>query len=109
MTFKYIQRLEIILWNQGDRGWRGAKLDDQNGRVYPLYRNVIYVTRWVELPVEGGKTMPFPAGGSSGGTDWHPDPIAFVQSGGKIPDYIQFIDRDTAGYNPYEFLNLKDD
>ena len=102
-----MDRVLIKLWNQGDTDWRGAKLDDQNGRVYPLYHNTIYVTRWIDVPVEGGKIMPFPAGGSSGGTDWKPDFIEFVQSGGKIPDHIQFIDRDAAGYNPYNFLNLR--
>ena len=102
-----IYRVLIKLWNQEDRDWVGAKFDEQNGRVYPLYRNRIYVTRWIEIPVEGGKVVPFPAGGSSGGSDWKPDIEAFVKSGGKIPGHIQFIDRDTAGYNPYEFLNLR--
>ena len=102
-----IYRVLIKLWNQGDRDWRGAKLDEQNGRVYPLYRNQIYVTRWIDVPVKGGKLVPFPAGGSSGGDDWEPDIEAFVRSGGKLPGHIQFIDRDTAGYNPDDFLNLR--
>jgi hypothetical protein len=102
-----IYRVLIKLWNQEDRDWVGAKLDDQNGKVYPLYRNIIYVDRWIEIPVEGGEIMQFPAGGASGGSDWKPDIEAFAKSGGKIPGHIQFIDRDTAGYNPYEFLNLR--
>lgn len=32
---------------------------------------------------------------------------AFAKSGGKLPGHLQFIDRDTAGYNPYDFLNLR--
>ena len=106
-NFELMGRVLIKLWNQGDRDWRGAQFDEQNGRVYPLYRNRIYVTRWIEVPVEGGKLVPFPAGGSSGGSGWKPDIEAFVKSGGKLPGHIQFIDRDTAGYNPRDFLNLR--
>ena len=102
-----IHRVLIKLWNQGERGFVGATRSDSNGKVYPLYRNRIYVTRWIEVPVEGGTLMPFPAGGLSGGSDWKPDIETFVKSGGKLPGHIQFIDRDTAGYNPYDFLNLR--
>ena len=103
-----IYRVLIKLWNQEDRDWVGAQFDEQNGRVYPLlYRNRIYVTRWIEIPVEGGKVVPFPAGGLSGGSGWKADIEAFAKSGGKLPGHIQFIDRDTAGYNPYDFLNLR--
>jgi len=104
-----IDRVLIKLWNQGDHEWRGAKRDDLNGKVYPLYRNRIYVKHWIEIPVEGGQIMPFPAGGTSGGSDWKPDrylPI-FYESGGQLPDHIQFIDQDAAGYDPYTFLNLQ--
>ena len=106
-NMELIHRVLIKLWNQGERGWRGAHFDEQNGRVYPLYRDRIYVTRWIEVPVEGGKLMPFPAGGTSGGSGFRPDIEAFVKSGGKLPSHLQFIDRDTAGYNPYNFLNLR--
>ena len=105
-----MDRVLIKLWNRGDRDWRGAKRDDFNGKVYPLYKNYMYVSNWTEVPVAGGKTMPFPVAGTSAGTDgWHaPDylPI-FYESGGQLPDHIQFTDYDTAGYDPYTFLNLK--
>ena len=102
-----IDRVLIKLWNQGDREWKGAKLDSENGKVYPLYRNLIYVTRWIEVPVASGKTMPFPAGGTSGGSDWKPDIINFVQNNGQLPAHIRFVDAAAAGYNPYDFLNIR--
>lgn len=106
-NMELIHRVLIKLWNQGERGWRGAHFDEQNGRVYPLYRDRVYVTRWIEVPVEGGKVVPFPAGGTSGGSGFRPDIETFVKSGGKLPGHLQFIDWDTAGYNPYDFLNLR--
>ena len=106
-NFELMGRVLIKLWNQGERGFVGVTRSDSNGKVYPLYRDRIYVTRWIEVPVEGGKLMPFPAGGTSGGSGFRPDIEAFVKSGGKLPSHLQFIDRDTAGYNPYDFLNLR--
>ena len=106
-NFELMGRVLIKLWNQGERGFVGVSRSDSNGKVYPLYRNRIYVTRWIEVPVAGGKVAPFPAGGLSGGSGWKADIEAFAKSGGKLPGHLQFIDRDTAGYNPYDFLNLR--
>ena len=106
-NFELMGRVLIKLWNQGERGFVSVSRSDVNGKVYPLYRNRIYVTRWIEVPVEGGKSMPFPAGGFSAGDGWRVDIEAFAKSGGQLPSHIQFIDQDTAGYNPYDFLNLR--
>ena len=42
----------IKLWNQGKKA-EGALLDSDNGRVYPMYKDTVYV-RWTEDEDEDG-------------------------------------------------------
>ena len=109
-NFELMGRVLVKLWNQGKRGFVGVTRSNQNGKVYPLYPDIAYVDRWVELPVKNGKVVLYPAGvlsGSGGRLGSYLDPISFIERGGKLPPDIQFVDRETEGINPYEFLNLK--
>jgi hypothetical protein len=109
-NFELMGRVLVKLWNQGKRGFVGVTRSDENGKVYPLYPDIAYVDRWVELPVKNGKVALYPAGvltGSGGRLGSYLNPITFIESGGKLPPDIQFVDRETEGINPYEFLNLK--
>lgn len=47
-NFELMHRVLVELWNQGDQDFIGVSLNDQNGKVYPTYQNVMYVTDWVE-------------------------------------------------------------
>ena len=42
----------LKLWNQGKKA-EGALLDSDNGRVYPMYKDTVYV-RWTEDEDEDG-------------------------------------------------------
>ena len=109
VSFELMHRVLIKLYNQGDGGFIGVTLSDQDGNVYPLYSDRVYVDRWVELfKDENGEPVLYPAGTLSGSDlGGALDPETFMRSDGKLPAGIQFIDRETAGINPYEFLELK--
>ena len=109
-NFELMGRVLVKLWNQGERGFVGVTRSDEDGKVFPLYPDIVYVDRWVELPVKNGKVALYPAGGLSGSRESLSSylyPINFIESGGKLPPGIQFVDREIGGINPYEFLNLK--
>ena len=109
VSFELMHRVLIKLYNQGDGGFIGVTLSDQNGKVYPLYSDCVYVDRWVELfRNENGEPVLYPAGTLSGSDlGGALEPENFMRSGGKLPAGIQFIDRETAGINPYDFLDLQ--
>ena len=57
-----LYRVLIKLWNQGDHEFINGVLDHNNGRVYPLYPDTLYVT-WKEEVVdtpEGPRTIRVP-------------------------------------------------
>ena len=110
-NFELMGRVLIKLWNQGEHGFVGVTRSDSNGKVYPLYKDVVYVERWEELPVKGGRVALFPAGQLSGNLSAAVEEMlsieTFVESGGQLPSEIQFVDFETEGISPYDFLNLK--
>ena len=110
-NFELMGRVLIKLWNQGGRDFVGVTRSDSNGKVYPLYKDLVYVDRWTELPVKGGRVALFPAGQLSGNLSAGAEEMlsieTFVESGGQLPPEIQFVDFETEGINPYDYLNLK--
>ena len=105
IDFELMHRVLIKLYNDGDHGFRAVIRNDRNGKVYPLYDDVVYVKRWQEMRLPDGTVAQYPAGQLT--TKGFISPQDFVESGGKLPAHIEFIDRDTAGYDPYHFLNLE--
>ncbi len=105
IDFELMHRVLIKLYNDGDHEFRAVIRNDENGKIYPLYDNVVYVKRWQEMRLPGGTVAQYPAGQLT--TEGFISPRDFVESGGKLPAHIKFIDRDTAGYDPYNFLNLE--
>ena len=102
--FELMARVLIKLWNQGDRDFSAVFRDDINGKVYPLYTNVIYAT-WTEIKDENGKIVGKYARNQL--TTNKTPKITFIDfMEGRIPSNIRFIDRETGGIDPYHFLDL---
>ena len=53
-----IYRVLIKLWNQGDHSFVNGVYEERYGRVYPLYRDVVYV-RWRTEVYHGGIEFPY--------------------------------------------------
>ena len=103
--FELMGRVLIKLWKQGDQDFRGVIRDDTNGKVYPLYPDRAYVT-WRELKDENGKIL-FQYAGNLTAADGFP-PLSFRDfMEGTVPTGIRFIERETSGIDPYQFLNLR--
>ena len=102
--FELMGRVLIKLWNQGDRNFVGVIRDDQNGKVYPTYPNTAYVT-WRFVKDENGKPLYRYASNMTAAPGFprirHKDFFT-----GNIPTNVKFIEWESAGYNPYQFLNL---
>ena len=102
--FELMARVLIKLWNQGDRNFTSVIRDDSNGKVYPLYKDVIYVT-WADLRDENGNIIgKYPRNQLSSNQTQRVSFIDFME--GRIPPNIRFTDRETNGINPYDFLDL---
>lgn len=102
MNFELMHRVLIKLWNQGDRDFIGVKRSEQNGKVYPIYQNVMYVWTWVERQ-NGAVRLPASFFGSSQ-ENIH---VLDIMKQERVPNGITFLDADVEGYDPYEFLNLQ--
>lgn len=100
--FELMDRVLIKLWNQGDRSFIGVKRQDQSGKVYPIYRNVMYVENWIER--RNGKVR-LPA--SFFGQSDEDINVIDIMRYERIPAGITFLDAHTEGYDPYHFLSLQ--
>lgn len=104
-THETLYRVLIKLWNQGDHGFVNGVLDHNNGRVYPLYPDVIYV-KWKESvmgPPDNPVTIRIP--GSMLGTHerhftWEDRFFGLEEA---YPE-IRFVEKHTAGHDPETFL-----
>lgn len=94
-NFELLDRVLIKLWNEGDRDVIGAVFE--NGKVYPTYRDVIYLTEKIETGPDG--IIRVHRSGLSG------QPVQLIPKK-VIPEGMRIIDRETGGINPYQFLNI---
>ena len=105
-----LYRVLIKLWNQGDHDFTNGYLDHNNGRVYPLYPDTLYVT-WKEEVVdtpEGPRTLRVP-GTFVGTHDRHftPEELYFFGVEASSPE-VNFVDKHTSGIDPETFLTDAD-
>lgn len=98
-NLELIDRVCIKLWNQGERV-HGGVIED--GLVYPLYPNTIYVT-WSEVIWEDG-TIERILTNVTGPGDMAQYDADFAK--GIIPPGITAIPHSEGGIDAYEFLNL---
>lgn len=115
-THELIYRVLIKLWNQGDHDFvNNGVYQDDNGRVYPLYRDVVYI-EWGEYVSENPdeEVVRFPRFTlATHERSSNPDAlgrlftIEELTSGTYKSMYpgVKFIDYDSAGYDPEAFLN----
>lgn len=106
-----IGRVLIKLWNQGDRAFEGGTIWHNNGQIYPIYPDVLYV-EWEETTIENGDGNRIPVRyvtNSIGpfAPEFDAEDIAAGSFEAKYPD-IKFIPFDQAGYDPYTFLTEHD-
>ena len=102
IDFELMHRVLIKLWNQGDRSFVGVKRQDHDGKVYPIYRNVMYVVNWIERR-NGAVRLPASFFGQSD-EDIN---VVDIMRYERVPTGITFIDAHTEGYDPYQFLGLQ--
>ena len=97
-------RVLIKLWNQGDHDFVNGVYD--NNKVYPLYRDVLYV-EWTEEVIDGPEgPFKFKSIGRSFGTDervFSPEDLITGAFESKYPD-LKLVEFDNAGYDPETFL-----
>lgn len=96
-----MHRVLIKLWNQGKRA-EGAILDGDNGRVYPMYKDTVYID-WSESENEDGSFERY-LGEYSG----HPSLSDYRDAveNGIQPSWIKVIAMEDGGVDPYSFLDL---
>lgn len=100
-----IYRVLIKLWNQGEHGFVNGVFRDNNRRVYPLYPDVVYV-RWEEKVVDGPQgpiTVRRPRNILGTHRSFTPEEIFSGRIEELYPD-VNFVDIDTAGYDPETFI-----
>ena len=96
-----IHRVLIKLWNQGKKT-ESAVLDSDNGRVYPLYKDIVYVG-YAELEREDGSVEEYMSNYRS---------HSFLQdyeqavAEGTQPSWLKVVLIEDGGIEPYSFLGL---
>ena len=113
-----LDRVLIELWNQGDHDFVNGTIDQDTGRVYPIYPDVIYV-KWASYIREDpdGDSIQVPYISYYKGVSSTVDPLLNsdqdlfteeeILSGAyktKFPG-IRLVDHDNAGYDPATVLN----
>ena len=96
-----IGRVLIKYWNQGKKTASGVLAGD-NGRVYPLWKDTVYV-EWAELELEDGTTdrylSHYMCHGSLGSYE---DSV----ENGTQPSWLKVVPYEEGGVDPYSFLDL---
>ena len=87
-----IERVLIKLWKQGIYCSGGGM---ENGRIYPILRGTVYV-KWKDGFISD----------YTGHPDDDDEQIISMLEAGQTPAGITVLDRETAGIDPYQFLNL---
>lgn len=105
-NFELMGRVLVKLWNQGAREFVGVVRSNEDGKVYPIYPNTVYVKRWKEIRLENGEFFRYPSGTISGPGVPSLNPIDYIKMG-HLPSDVRYLDKDTEGINPYDFLDLK--
>ena len=99
-AFELMHRVQIKLWNEGKHPEGMAW---ENGRVYPIYPNTIYVT-WDYVENDDGTIERYPSQVTSGTLS--PSDEALLDEG-IVPSGVIVYDHNESGIDPYSYLNLK--
>lgn len=96
-----MHRVLIKLWNQG-RKVEGATLNSDNGKIYPMYKDTVYVN-WSETENEDGSYNRYLSRYKC-----HPmlkDYRAAVANS-THPSWLKVVSHDDGSIDPYSFLDL---
>ena len=113
-----IDRVLIELWNQGDHDIVYGTIDENTGKVYPIYHDVVYV-EWDSHVLEGsnGESLEVPYISYRLGISSTVEPLLNedenlfteeeIMSGAYVTIYpdVTFVDYSDAGYDPVTVLN----
>ena len=102
--FELMDRVLIKLWKQGHPNITGASISMKDGKVYPHYANTAYI-QYEEVTTPDGVVHRFVTKIKGG-----PDIARFSKQirDNNTPAHIKLIDYDSAGIDPYIFLNEKE-
>ena len=101
-------RVLVKLWKQGDKSINGGIRNATTGLVYPYYDNTVYTRQIVHRNSDDGTVI-----ATTNQLFYPPSLIApaedmqKLQEGGKPSTGIRVLDFDTAGIDPYQFLNIR--
>ena len=106
-----LDRVLIKLWNQGDRDFQGGTIRGSDGKIYPIYPDVLYV-QWEETTIDNGDGNPFPItyfGNAIGpvGIEFGAEDYLSGDFKTKYPG-LKFVPFEQAGYDPDTFLTEND-
>lgn len=104
--FELMHRVLIKLWNQGNQDFVAVTRSDDNGKVYPIYPNVAYVTWHESKDLYGKVRYRYPSPLLSG-PNVPSLTIEDFSKGRGFPPHVTVLDRETAGIDPYQFLGLQ--
>ena len=101
VSHELIYRVLIKLWHQGKKT-DSAIRDGDNGKVYPLYKDTVYVT-WSELEHKDGSIETYIGSylSHTALADYE-DSVA----NGTQPSWLKVVRREDGGIDPYSFLDL---
>ena len=93
--YELMARVQIKLWEQGQRA---VGISAENGLMYPIIRGTVYI-RWSRSGKEVIELTGHPSDMS--------EAVLNQIEAGTIPAGLTVLDYETAGIDPYEFLNLQ--
>ena len=96
-----INRVLIKYWNQGEKTGAGIH-DEQNGKVYALFKDTVYVT-WAEDENEDGSIERWLSSYLCHGS--LADYEESVENGIQ-PNWLKVVPYEDGGVDPYSFLDL---
>lgn len=97
-THELLSRVLVKLWTEGKTNFSGGSIE--NGKVYPHFNDTVYVT-WREYEDTNGK-MVRRVGTITSGTR-----VKFTRADlYNPPPGLRVLDFETAGIDPYQYLNL---
>ncbi len=100
-------RVLVKAWNEGER-FAGGVVDDDTGKVYLNYTDVIYVEYSEDIDEETGEKVLSATSIMTAGIS-NLDYLRAIHKAikaGNPPAGYTIIDYDKAGIDPYEYLNL---
>ena len=92
-----ICRVLVKLWDDGDKNFRGGST--HKGKVYPHYDDTVYVKFKYKI-FDGKRQMVGMRGKSGPHVNYTEDDLL------DPPPHLRVLDLDSAGIDPYNFLNL---